>query len=53
MNQSNINWSDSLILVPNFKNGDVFYVIYQKEIVAIRLGKSYIDLGCNAFQFNL
>lgn len=53
MNESKINWSDSQILVPNFKNGDVFYVIYQKEIVAIRLDKSYIDLGSNAFQFNL
>ena len=53
MNESKINWSDSQILVPNFKNGDVFYVIYQKEIVAIRLDKSYIDLGSNAYQFNL
>lgn len=53
MNESKINWSDSQILVPNFKNGDVFYVIYQKEIVAIRLDKSYIDLGSNAYQFDL
>lgn len=53
MNQTKLDWNDTRILVPNFKNGDVFYVIYQQEIVAIRLDKSYIDLGSNAFQFDL
>lgn len=53
MNQTKLDWNDTRILVPNFRNGDVFYVIYQQEIVAIRLDKSYIDLGSNAFQFNL
>lgn len=53
MNQTKIDWRDSQILVPNFRNGDVFYVIYNKEIVAIRLDKSYIDLGFNYYQFNL
>lgn len=53
MNQTKIDWRDSRILVPNFRNGDVFYVIYNKEIVAIRLDKSYIDLGFNFYQFNL
>lgn len=53
MNQTKIDWRDSQILVPNFRNGDVFYVIYNKEIVAIRLDKSYIDLGFNHYQFNL
>ena len=49
MNQTKLDWNDTRILVPNFRNGDVFYVIYQQEIVAIRLDKSYIDLGSNAF----
>ena len=53
MNQTKLDWNDTRILVPNFRNGDVFYVIYQQEIVAIRLDKSYIDLGSNAYQFNL
>lgn len=53
MNQTKIDWRDSQILVPNFRNGDVFYVIYNKEIVAIRLDKSYINLGFNYYQFNL
>ena len=53
MNQTKINWNETQILVPNFRNGDVFYVIYNKEIVAIRLDKSYIDLGFNYYQFNL
>ena len=53
MKQTKIDWRDSQILVPNFRNGDVFYVIYNKEIVAIRLDKSYIDLGFNYYQFNL
>ena len=53
MNQTKLDWNDTRILVPNFRNGDVFYVIYQQEIVAIRLDKSYIDLGSNAFQFDL
>lgn len=53
MNQTKIDWRDSQILVPNFRNGDVFYVIYNKEIVAIRLDKSYINLGFNYYQFDL
>ena len=53
MKQTKIDWRDSQILVTNFRNGDVFYVIYNKEIVAIRLDKSYIDLGFNYYQFNL
>ena len=53
MNQTKLNWRDTRILVPNFRNGDVFYVIYKKEIVAIRLDKSYIDLGYNIGQFNV
>lgn len=53
MIQKKLNWNDTRILVPNFRNGDVFYVIYKKEIVAIRLDKSYIDLGNNIGQFNV
>lgn len=53
MRQTKIDWKDSRILVPNFRNGDVFYVIYNKEIVAIRLDKSYIDLGSDFYQFDL
>lgn len=53
MRQTKIDWKENQILVPNFRNGDVFYVIYNKEIVAIRLDKSYIDLGFNYYQFNL
>ena len=53
MNQTKLDWNDTRILVPNFRNGDVFYVIYQQEIVAIRLDKSYIETGRNYGQFNL
>lgn len=53
MKQTKIDWRDNQILVPNFRNGDVFYVIYNKEIVAIRLDMSYIDLGSNFDQFDL
>lgn len=53
MNQTKLIWHDTRILVPNFRNGDVFYVIYKNEIVAIRLDKSYIDLGYNIGQFNI
>lgn len=53
MIQKKLDWNDTRILVPNFRNGDVFYVIYKKEIVAIRLDKSYIDLGHNIGQFNV
>ena len=53
MNQTKIDWGNTQILVPNFRNGDVFYVIYQQEIVAIRLDKSYIETGRNYGQFNL
>lgn len=53
MKQTKIDWGSSQILVPNFRNGDVFYVIYKKEIVAIRLDKSYIYLGYIGGQFNL
>ena len=53
MIQKKLDWNDTRILVPNFRNGDVFYVIYKKEIVAIRLDKSYINLGYNIGQFNV
>lgn len=53
MRQTKIDWGSTQILVPNFRNGDVFYVIYNKEIVAIRLDKSYIETGYNYGQFNL
>lgn len=53
MKQTKIDWRSKQILVPNFRNGDVFYVIYNKEIVAIRLDKSYIETGYNYGQFNL
>ena len=53
MNQTKLDWNDTRILVPNFRNGDVFYVIYQQEIVAIRLDKSYIHMGHNYYQFDL
>lgn len=53
MKQTKIDWRSTQILVPNFRNGDVFYVIYNKEIVAIRLDKSYIEMGFNHDQFNL
>lgn len=53
MNQTKLDWNDTRILVPNFRNGDVFYVIYQQEIVAIRLDKSYIHMGDNYYQFDL
>lgn len=53
MRQTKIDWGSTQVLVPNFRNGDVFYVIYNKEIVAIRLDKSYIDLSYNGGQFNL
>ena len=53
MNQTKIAWGNTQILVPNFRNGDVFYVIYKNEIVAIRLDKSYIETGRNYGQFNL
>lgn len=53
MKKTKIDWGSSQILVPNFRNGDVFYVIYKKEIVAIRLDKSYIYLGYIGGQFNL
>lgn len=53
MKQTKIDWRSKQILVPNFRNGDVFYVIYKNEIVAIRLDKSYIETGCNYGQFNL
>lgn len=53
MKQSKINWCDSQILTPNFRNGNVFYVIYGEQIVAIRLDKSYIDMDSNFYQFNL
>lgn len=53
MKQTKIDWRNTQILVPNFRNGDVFYVIYNKEIVAIRLDKSYIEMGFNHDQFNL
>lgn len=53
MRQTKIDWRSAQVLVPNFRNGDVFYVIYKKEIVAIRLDKSYIETGYNYGQFNL
>lgn len=53
MRQTKIDWRIAQVLVPNFRNGDVFYVIYKKEIVAIRLDKSYIETGYNYGQFNL
>ena len=53
MRQTKIDWRSAQVLVPNFRNGDVFYVIYKNEIVAIRLDKSYIETGYNYGQFNL
>lgn len=53
MRQTKIDWRCAQIPVPNFRNGDVFYVIYKNEIVAIRLDKSYIYLGFNYNQFDL
>lgn len=53
MRQTKIDWRSAQVLVPNFRNGDVFYVIYKNEIVAIRLDKSYIETGHNYGQFNL
>lgn len=53
MRQTKIDWRSAQVLLPNFRNGDVFYVIYKNEIVAIRLDKSYIETGHNYGQFNL
>lgn len=45
MVKNNIHWGNvKCINIPNFRNGDVFFVVYNKEIVAIRLSNSFINM---------
>lgn len=45
MAKNNIHWGNvKRINIPNFRNGDIFFVVYNKEIVAIRLSDSFINM---------